>query len=290
MSTPSDIVVIEDISQLDLTGIVFPESAHVDKLMINTNQSLDGIILPESLHTLILGDQVSNYNFKLPVSLYVLICDTQVDPILRGMTFHEGLQELIFNGNVLVDLSEVVLPESIRTLKLGSPNRASIRCPKEIARLNSRLEKNNTSVVAWSPGLNSSPIYDNLMVFDFSRITHLTIGIEHNCCWDQKHVSLCELDLLCVQELTLGECFSQDIQNVKFRDINIIYDYSCSININSCAFPSTLRKIICYVFGGSGFAGDYIHEELSSHIVYERQDRHNGQHTKAALHMKSMNL
>jgi hypothetical protein len=261
--------------------------------MINTNQSLDGIILPESLHTLILGDRVEikPYDFKLPAALHVLICDTQVDPILQGMMFHEGLQELIFNGNVLVDLTDVVLPKSIRTLKLGSPYRTYIRY--ESAKLHSRPEKITKCVAPRSTPLTSLTCDNYLMLFDSSRIVHLTIGTEHDCYWDQKHIALCALDLLCVQELTVGLRpslrFKIDMKNVKFRDITTIHDYSCSININSCAFPSTLRKIIHYVQVKDGFTennGSY--EEFRQLVVYERQDGHNGQHTKAALHVKSI--
>jgi hypothetical protein len=243
-------------------------------------------MLPESLHTLILGDQVSKYNFKLPISLIVLICEIQIDPILSGMKFHEGLQELIFNGNVLVDLTNVILPKSIRTLKLGSPCRTSIKRLREFAELQALSNKIKEGAPPWPSVINSFIYYKGDMLFDSSRITHLTIGREHDSYKDQKPVVLRNLDLLCVQELTLGQRFNQNIRDVKFRDIMILYDYSNSININSCAFPNTLRKIIHYVHITGKFMGDDITpRESRPHVVYERHDEHNGRHTKAALHV-----
>jgi hypothetical protein len=164
------------------------------------------------------------------------------------MVFHEGLQELIFNGNVLVDLFDVTLPTSIRTLKLGSPIHRSItaRYPGEIL-FNPHSLPSRTS--PWPITLTSVTFYNSEMLFDSSRITHLTIGSEHS---NHRPVSLHKLDLLCVQELTLGERFRQDIQNVKFRDINTVHDYSCRIDVNSCAFPSTLHKIMWYVRDDNG--------------------------------------
>jgi hypothetical protein len=66
--------------------------------------------------------------------------------------------------------------------------------------------------------------------------------------------------------ITFGNDFAQSILHVKFLNLGTIYDYSGRINIDSCAFPKSLQKIIrCN----------------PDTVIYEK---YVGSHTKMAIH------
>jgi hypothetical protein len=76
-----------------------------------------------------------------------------------------------------------------------------------------------------------------------------------------------------IKTLTFGHNYIQDISQVNFHHIEIIHDYSSKISLDSCAFPTTLREIVHYVFNEQD--GDY-----EQYIIYKRPI---GQFTKMAI-------
>jgi hypothetical protein len=279
MSTPTYAVDNEtelDLSATDLSPLEDPE---LDQsiLQIHDDRNIDGIILPPTLHTLIIGRMFYHglNHVKFPQSLKRLVIESDYDLILQGAQLPDQLVQLIFNGHVSLNLNGVQLPKSLRVLKLGAPiprgslprARPQIQVQEYILQYNTiRLDADIQYIYDDFIRMDVPNDDDDVLVIDTSNITHLTIGFK------QRIRNIASMNLLNVVELTLGSSFDQTIAGAVFRDISVIHDYSRSININSCAFPHTIYRIV-----------QYIRDDNNEYIPRTVHERNTGQFTKCAL-------
>jgi hypothetical protein len=216
---------------------------------------------------------------KFPHSLKRLVIESDNNQILQGVQLPDQLVRLIFDGHVSLNLNGVQLPKSLRVLKLGVPilrgSRPQIYVHDNVQYNVQYNVQDNVQDNTIIPGTNMQYIYDNLIfmdapdddvVIDTSNITHLTIG------YKQRIRNIASMNLLNIVELTLGLHFDQNITGAIFRDISIIHDYSHSIDIDSCAFPHTIYRII-----------QYIRDDNNEYIPRVIHERNTGQFTKGAL-------
>jgi hypothetical protein len=291
----------------NIDAVIWPKSLHVILYGFEFDYYTKHSICPDSLRKLKLGSKfnynlsdfnishnLSDFNISHNLSDFNIshnLSDFNISHLVAlnlGDHFNQdinnvvwpNLQVLIFGQAFDRNINKVVWPPLLHTLIFKGMFNRDINVDINLRKLyqwfnfNQPINKLPLDIIDLKFGnaFNQEIIHIDWRIYNSLRI--LAFGENFNRICQNSDRSI---DWYQLTEITFGERFNQHINNVKFTNLEIIYDHSCSIDIyngqkNSFIYPRSLYKIIYY---------KCIEYAYIEHVHYIRNT---GKYTKMAIH------